>query len=111
MKSRSSVYAVAVATGVVVLMVLFVWKNLVARDLTAELNRLRSQESELLFERDQLRSEVVSLSAINRIKRIASDRLGLVDPPEAPVDMPAVAPLAPREVARTQRLGAQQSNP
>ncbi len=93
MKSNRTARGIVIASGAVILMILFVWKNIVARDIAAELEQVRSQNSELLYERDQLRAEVVTLSAVSRIKHVASEKLGLVDPQEAPVDVPSVAPL------------------
>ena len=92
--NRKTLTSGSMATVIAVgLMLLFVWSGLRARAMAAELDRRHVAHRELATERDRLRAEVVALTSIDRIKRIAAEQIGLIDPTEAPVDVPAVAPM------------------
>jgi cell division protein FtsL len=79
--------------AVVGLMLVYVWKGNHGRSLAAQVDQLRIERQELIDVQDQLRTEIVSLTSIDRIKRIAVEDIGLVDPTDTPVDVTAVAPL------------------
>ncbi len=92
MKSRNLRVGALLLLVAVALMVTYVWKGDRGRSLAAQLDDVKAENRALTDEQDRLRTEVVALSSIERIKRIASDRLGLVEPAETPVDVPAVVP-------------------
>ena len=77
----------------VALMLAYVWEGWRGKMLAAELSRLQTEQRRLLDERDQLRARIVALSRVERIKDLATNRIGLVDPALPPVDVPAVAPM------------------
>ena len=84
--------AVLLLVGVT-LMLVYVWKGIHGRSLAARLEEVSVENRILRDEQDRLRTEVVTLSSIERIKRIATERLGLVEPTETPVDVPSVVPI------------------
>lgn len=94
MKSRNIRVGAVLLLLAVALMITYVWKGDRGRSLSAKLDDVKVENRALIDEQDRLRTEVVALSSIERIKRIATDRLGLVEPAETPVDVPAVAPMA-----------------
>lgn len=77
----------------VVLMIAYVWKGDQGRSLAARLDSAQIENRALVDEQDRLRSEIITLSSVERIKRIATGRLGLVEPAETPIDVPAIAPI------------------
>jgi len=90
------------------LMLLYVWKGWRARVLAAQLEALKTEQRRLLDAQDKLRTQAVSLSNVERIKDIATHKLGLVEPPLTPVDVAPVAPLGPADsVAKTKATGTE----
>jgi len=97
MKARLAVVWGGVFILVVALMLLYVWKGWRAGMLAARLDALKAEQQQLLDQQDRLRAEAIGLSNADRIKAVATQQLGLVDPPLTPVDVPALAPLGPRD--------------
>ena len=95
MKTRSVVTWAVVFAVIMSLMLLYVWKGWRAGVLASRVDALKAEQQRLLDEHDRLRAEAVTLSHVDRVKEIATERLGLVDPPLTPVDVPAIAPLGP----------------
>jgi len=81
----------------VALMLLYVWKGWHTHTLAADAERLRTERQHLLDEQARLRARIVALSSVERIKEVATTRLGLVDPTAPPIDVPAIAPMGPRD--------------
>lgn len=97
MKARHvAVWGVAL-TIMVALMLFYVWKGWRAGALAVRVDALKAEQQELLDQQNRLRAEATSLSSVERIKTVAVQQLGLVEPPLTPVDVPAVAPLGPRD--------------
>jgi len=84
---------VGVLMLVVSLMLAYVWKGWHARMLAARVDARKAEQRGLLDEQDKLRAQAISLSNVERIKEVATQQLGLVDPPLTPIDVPAIAPL------------------
>ncbi len=97
MKARLAVVWGGVFILVVALMLLYVWKGWRAGMLAARLDALKAEQQQLLDQQDRLRAEAIALSNADRIKAVATQQLGLVDPSLTPVDVPALAPLGPRD--------------
>ena len=90
------------------LMLLYVWKGWRAGLLAARLDVLKTEQRRLLDAQDKLRTQAISLSNVERIKDIATRKLGLVEPPLTPVDVPPVAPLGPADsIAKTKATGTE----
>ncbi len=74
----------------VVLMLLYVWRTEHAQVLAAEAQQLRKEHQRLSDQLDQARARRTALSSVSRIKQLATERLGLVEPEELPVVVPAI---------------------
>lgn len=82
----------AVLFVAIALMLLYVWRTEHAQTLAAEAQVLRVEHQRLRDTLERLRAERTALSSVSRIKRIAGERLGLVEPERLPVVVPAVEP-------------------
>lgn len=89
--------AVAVVVGMCLVFV-FVWERVDVVRLGYSIERLKAQKTLLERERDQLQVKFSSLTAPERIARVATDKLGLFPPQQGQVfiihpqpDMPLLA--------------------
>jgi cell division protein FtsL len=101
--------AVAVVAGMCLVFV-FVWERVDVVRLGYSIERLKAQKTLLERERDQLQVKFSTLTAPERIARVATDKLGLFPPQQGQVfiihpqaDMPVVAaqPVEHLRIART----------
>ena len=69
------------------------WRTDRTRSLAADLDVLVRKQRVLQDSLARLRTEAVALSSVKRIKRIATERIGLVEPSQPPVIVPAIEPL------------------
>jgi cell division protein FtsL len=108
MNTRNAVYgALSVALSVAV-MITFVWKGWRAQQLAMQLDALKSEQRQLLDQQDKLRTQATALSHAARIKDIVSTRLGLVEPAQPPIDVPAIAPMgSPDSLAAIRATGTE----
>ena len=95
MRPGKNAVLVIVLAAAVALMLVYVWEGWRGRMLVAELDRLQTEQRRLFDEKDRLRAQIVALSRVERIKEIAANEIGLVDPALPPVEVPAIAPLGP----------------
>ena len=83
--------------AVILLMLAYVWRTDRARALAAELDSLKAEQAALTDSLDRLRARRVWLSRVDRIKHIATTQLGLIEPEEIPVLVPAIEPIPEAE--------------
>ena len=89
MKTRWTIGVLGLA---ILLMLGYVWRTDRARSLAAELDRLHTEKAVLTDSLSRLQARTVQLQRVDRIKHIASTELGLVEPDEIPVLVPAIEP-------------------
>jgi cell division protein FtsL len=101
--------AVAVVVGMCLVFV-FVWERVDVVRLGYSIERLKTQKTLLERERDQLQVKISTLTAPERIARVATDKLGLFPPQQGQIfvvhpqpDMPLLAtpPVEHLWIART----------
>ncbi len=86
--------AVAFA-AVTSLILLFVWERVDIVRIGYHIERLKAQKVLLERERDELRVKLSTYTALERLARVASDKLGMVQPEKGQVVVVNVEPEAP----------------
>mgnify|MGYP003471336090 FL=1 len=86
--------AVAFA-AVTSLVLLFVWERVDIVRIGYHIERLKAQKVLLERERDELRVKISGLTAPERIARLASDKLGMMQPEKGQVVVINIEPEAP----------------
>ncbi len=82
--------------GGLCLVFLFVWERVDIVRVGYQVERLKVEKGVLERERDQLRVKVSTLSAPDRIAKVATERLGMIPPQNGQVIMvQSKAPVAP----------------
>ncbi|HEV8539128.1 MAG TPA: septum formation initiator family protein [Bacteroidota bacterium] len=68
-----------------VLIVIHVWNKIVVNRLVAEVGDLQVQYDKIVYTNEVLRAEIDKKSSLERIVKLASERLGMASPREQPV--------------------------
>jgi len=84
----------AALVAAIAMMLLYVWRTEHAQILAAEAQILREEHQRLEDRLDRVRARRTALSSVSRIKALAAERLGLVEPEQLPVIVPAIEPLS-----------------
>lgn len=101
-----------IAAGVLLVFV-FVWERVDVVRVGYQIERLKTQKVLLERERDQLQVKYSTLTAPERIAKVATEKLGLVPPQQGQVLMvhlPGEAPSRPLPSVAQVRLAKHESN-
>lgn len=84
-RKRSPFNIVAIVFVASILIVLYVWNKITVNGLAVQVNDLRMQYEKVLNANDVLRATISKKSSLERLGKIATERLGLIYPKEQPV--------------------------
>ena len=84
-RKRSPFNIIIVTFTISVLIVFYVWNKIVVNRLAIEVNDLQMQYQKISYTNEVLRAEINKKSSLERIGKVASDRLGMTYPKEQPV--------------------------
>ena len=96
MRARTAAIMLVLVTF---LAVAYVWRTDRALSMAAQERALVNEQRRLEDSLNALRVKSVALSGVERIKRIATTRLGLVEPEAPPTIVPAIEPLGSPDTA------------